>query len=59
MLLYSQLQEGLQYTLMKAPSVSGAQDYQQLCMAARNEEHCLNDLAKRQQYAAKAQCQIQ
>lgn len=35
---------------MKAPSVSGAQDYQQLCTAAHNEEHCLTDLAKRQQY---------
>ena len=45
-LLYSQLQDGLRYALMKAPSVSGAWDYQELCIAARNEEHRLNDLAK-------------
>ena len=36
-LLYSQLQEGLKYDLMRAPTVSGAQGYQQLCIAARNE----------------------
>ena len=34
-LLYSQLQEGLRYTLIKSPAVSGADSYQQLCMAAR------------------------
>ena len=27
MLLYGQLQEGLTYTLMESPAVSGAQDY--------------------------------
>ena len=37
-LLHSQLQEGLEYELMKAPAVSGAQGYKQLCLAARNEE---------------------
>ena len=46
MFLYSQLQEGLRYALMKAPSVSGARDYQELCIAACNEEHRSNDLAK-------------
>ena len=37
-LLHSQLQEGLHYELMKAPSVSGALTYQALVMAAKNEE---------------------
>ena len=50
MLLYSQLQEGLQYALMKALSVSGARDYQELCIAACNKEHCLTDFAKQHQY---------
>ena len=50
MLLYAQLQEGVQYTLMKAPSVSGARDYSELCIAARNEERRLSELAKRYQY---------
>ena len=49
-LLYAQLQEGLKYVLMKAPAVSGAQGYQELCIAARNEERRLNELNKRQQY---------
>ena len=49
-LLYAQLQEGLKYVLMKAPAVSGAQAYQELCIAARNEERRLNELNKRQQY---------
>ena len=26
---------------MEAPSVSGAQNYQQLCITTHNEEHCL------------------
>jgi len=50
MLLYAQLQEGLRYTLMKAPSVSGARDYSELCIAAKNEERRLSELAKRHQY---------
>ena len=49
-LLYAQLQEGLKYVLMKAPAVSSAQGYQELCIAARNEERRLNELNKRQQY---------
>ena len=49
-LLYGQLQEGLRYTLMKSPAVSGARSYQELCVAARNEEQRLNGLSKRQQY---------
>ena len=50
MLLHSQLQEGLCYDLMKAPAVSGAQGYRQLCLAARNEEMRLAELGKRRQY---------
>ena len=35
---------------MKAPAVSGAQEYKELCVAAKNEERRLNELNKRQQY---------
>ena len=49
-LLLCQLQEGLQYELMKAPAVSEATKYQELCTAARNEEKCLAELKKRQEY---------
>ena len=49
-LLYSQLNEGLKYSLIKAPAVSGASEYQQLCVAARNEERRQSELVKRQQY---------
>lgn len=49
-LLHGQLQEGLRYVLMKAPAVSGARDYQELCTAAKNEERRLSELNKRQQY---------
>ena len=49
-LLHGQLQEGLKYVLMKVPAVSGAQDYQELCTAAKNEERRLSELNKRQQY---------
>ena len=37
-LLYAQLQEALQYELMRAPEVSGCTKYQELCVAAKNEE---------------------
>ena len=37
-LLYVQLQEGLRYELMKAPGVSGALDYQALCVAVRRRD---------------------
>ena len=49
-LMHSQLQEGLSYTLMKAPAVSGSRVYQELCFAARNEEKRLTELAKRREY---------
>ena len=49
-LLYSQLQEGLKYSLVKIPAVSGADSYNQLCIAAKHEEKCLSELSRRQQY---------
>lgn len=49
-LLYGQLQEGLKYTLVKSPAVSGARSYSELCLAARNEERRLTELHRRQQY---------
>ena len=49
-LLHSQLQEGLRYELMKVSSVSGAQTYQALVMATKNEERRIEELRKRQQY---------
>ena len=48
-LLYAQLQEGLCYELMKAPSVSGALEYKTLCIAAKNEEKRIAELRKRRQ----------
>jgi len=49
-LLYGQLQEGLKDSHMRAPAVSGAQHYQELCMCAKNEEKRQRDLAKRRTY---------
>lgn len=49
-MLYGQLMEGLKYELVQGPSVSGAQTYKDLCTAAKNEEHRLAALRKRQQY---------
>ena len=49
-LLHAQLHEALKFELMRAPAVSGAQTYQSLCLAAKNEEHRLSELRKRQQY---------
>ena len=50
MLLYGQLQEGLTYTLMESPAVSGAQDYKGLCLVAKREERGLAELKRKQQY---------
>ena len=50
MLLYGQLQEGLSYSLMESPLVSGAQSYRELCIAAKKEERRLAELQKNQQY---------
>ena len=49
-LLYAQLQEGLKYDLMKAPAVSGALNYQALCVATKSEERRLAELQKRKYY---------
>ena len=49
-LLHGQLQDGLKHELMRAPAVSGAQGYKELCLAARNEEKRSAELRKRQQY---------
>ena len=49
MLLYGQLQEGLSYSLIESPSVSGAQSYRELCIAAKKEERRHAEL-KKQQY---------
>ena len=52
MLLYGKLQDGLRIDLVsKAPAISGAQNYQELCIAAKNEERRLAELKKRRQYA--------
>ena len=51
MLLYGQFQEGLHLQLMRSPAVSGAKNYQELLVVARNEERRLADLRRRQEYA--------
>ena len=50
-LLHGQLQEGLHYDIMKAPAVSVSHGYKELCLASRNEEKRLAELAKRRQYS--------
>ena len=55
-LLYGQPNEGLKYSLIKAPAVSGASEYQQLCVAAQNEERHQGELVKRQQYQQAEHC---
>ena len=49
-LLHSQLQEGLRYEVMKAPAVSGSPTYRELCLAARNGEKRVAELAKQRHY---------
>ena len=49
-LLYGQLQDGLKPDLMHNPAVSGALTYQELCMAARNEERRKAELQKTKHY---------
>ena len=48
-LLYGQMYDGLRYNLMKGPAVSGAQNYRELCVAAKGEEHRLAALQQRYQ----------
>ena len=49
-LLYGQLYAALRYDLMRAPAVSGCQDYKALCVAAKGEERRLIVLKQRQQF---------
>ena len=58
-LLHGQLEDGLAQELMKAPAVSGAQNFSELIVASRNEEKRLIELKRRQQYgrATKAPAQ--
>ena len=49
-LIHGQLQQGLKYDVMRAPSISGAQGYKKLCLAAKSEEKRLAELKKRQKY---------
>ena len=58
MLLYGQLQEGMLYTLMESPAVSGVQDFKELCLAATREERRLAELKKRQKYLKAEKIQI-
>ena len=48
-LLYGQMYDGLRYNLMTGPAVSGAQNYRELCVAAKGEEHRLAALQQRHQ----------
>ena len=50
-LLYGQVQDGLSLQLMQGPAVSGARNYAELCIAAKNEEKRLADLKKRREYS--------
>lgn len=49
-ILFGQLQDGMKFTLMQSPAVSGSQSYKDLCMTSRNEEKRLAELRRRQQY---------
>ena len=54
-LLHGQRQEGLKMELMRSPSVSGAQSYSSLCLAAKNEERRLAELRKRHHYKSNSE----
>ena len=45
-LQYDQIQEGLSYTLLESPSVSGSQKYKELRVAAKKEKKGLAELKK-------------
>ncbi len=49
-LLHGQLQEGLRDEIMRAPAVSGAPTYKELCLTSKNEEKRLIELRKRRGY---------
>ena len=46
------MQEGLKMTLLRSLNVSGAQNYHELCMSAKNEERRLLELKKGSLYSA-------
>ena len=51
-LLYGKLQDGLWIDLVrKTPAMSGAQSYQELCIAVKNEERWLAESKRKRQYA--------
>ena len=45
-LLYDQLQSGLAFELSKARAMSRTHNYDELCIAAKNEERKLTELEK-------------
>ena len=47
--LFPQMQEGLKYSLMESPAVSGATSYQNLCVAGKSEERRQGALTRRRQ----------
>ena len=49
-ILFGQLQDGLKFNIMKSPAVSGCQSYQDLKVAAKNEEKRLIELRRCQRY---------
>ena len=49
-MLHGQVQEDLSDILIKVPAVSGALTYQELCVAAKNEERRQKYLSRRDQY---------
>ena len=49
-LLHSQLQEGLLDAILQTPTVSGAQTYEELCLAAKNEEKRQANMKRREKY---------
>ena len=49
-LLQGQLQEGLKDGILQSPTVLGSLDYTALCLAAKNEERRLTELARRQHH---------
>lgn len=44
--LYGQLEEGLQFKLIKSPAVSGAQNYKELYVAAKSKEKHIAELER-------------
>ena len=48
--LYGQLMDGLREEIARSPTVSGATDYIQLCLAAKSEERRRHELERRRHY---------